>query len=873
MSINMLDGKTVKRIHFIPYSHHDYAWTCPRSWHIQRYLEGFHRATEMVDQIPNYSWIIDNVQHSWIPTEIYCPDLAEKIAGHVKSGKFSILDGGYSLARPSQTCEETYIRNLIAGRKFFQKRFGIDDIPVLFNADTACGHSQMPQIAKLSGHRYYRFLRNDALLTHKGIPLQFTWKGLDGSEVLVTRGEYGGMWYNNEWLDKDFDTQWDEVRQGFFDTCLRDKVLESNPTEDVIVFIGSDDCLPMHDREDKPLKIPEFIVAWNEREPVKIDFTKLDTVFEELNRKNLPEYEGVLDHNELSYEMTFGGSDTSMWRMRLEYDRLMVRLERIAAIASELGWDYPEQEITDCWLALFEITGHAIEVVIDKDFKNLYSLALRGFKTAEKLLNDAENYISHAVPHVEDIQTVLINPLNWDVKQTVKFEVSSYDGLNGFDVVDCQGKKYEYQIIDFDSIYSGTKYGSLDVVAEVTVPASGITCLYMIPNGTSLSKKINETFIDNIPACLPDNCCDRIEFDNSRLKVVFYKGRLVYISDSLTGRTISAEPDRELINLIFRQLPPETSWLSNFYSWHKDHDFLPHHAKVLANGPIRYKYRAYGTIAGQDAAVTYTLDKNKPGIEIDVETNFRDEIEGMLLFAMSSDTDGEIYADIPFGTEKRELFYDMTTPPALTCDISFLGQIYGRNWCSFGLNKVPVSIISRNCNVYYILEKENRTMSLVLARHLPLGTRTDRCFGKCQEGLSGCGKNHYSFSLMMNDEIGKSTDIQHYHKECVYPVSSKKIYGRPDKNPAKKEYSFLSVREENIIGTALYKEKSKLYARFFECNGDAVEAHITVPERITQARTIDFEGNELDIGARFDVASNVMTVPFGKYQIVTIEME
>lgn len=882
MSIEMLDGKRVKRIWVIPYSHHDYAWVCFRSWHIQRYIKGFTEAAEMIEKVPGFTWLVDNVHHSWEPLEKYCPEEAQKVADHVKDGGTDVVDGGFGLARPSQVSEETYIRNLMAGRRFFQERFGIQDIPTLYNADTACGHSQLPQIAKLSGHRYYRFQRSDALLTAKGIPLQFNWKGLDGSEVLVARGLYGAMWCENEWLEMDYDTQWEQIRQRFYETCLKDKLLEDHPTEDVILFIGSDDCRPLRDRTDRPIKVVEFIEAWNQREPVKMAFTTLNKAFAELSQQEMPTYEGVLDHAELTYNFPFK-ADESMWRMRLEYDQLLVRLERTATMAAELGWTYPEKEIAECWRAMYEITGHAIEATMARDYFTLYELALCGRKKAAKLLAEAEDYIARTIPHVEEMQTVLINPLPTALEQVVRLDASTFDGVGGFDVYDHAGNKYDFQVVDVHdgySVHEGRDHVSVEILVKVTVPATGVTGLYLVPNGGSLKEVVEKTFIDNVPSCLPEDCGDRVEFDNGKLNAVFYKGKLVILTDKATGRSVKAEADHELANLIFRQLPPETSWLNNNLAWHRDYSFLPNSAKVLANGPMRYVYCAYGTIVGQPATVTYTMDKDAAGIEIDIETDFREEIEGLMMFSTAADADGDVYADVPFGTEKREFFEDFFADPVTgektytaPQELDFPGQIYGRNWCSYGYNKVPLTLISRNCSVYYLQEKEARTMSLILIHTLPLKTRIDRWVAKCPTSMGGGGKNHYSFSLMMNEAIGKSTDIQQYHKSRIFRAASVKRLGNFDQTREKKEFSFLAAKEDNIIGTAFYREGEKLYARFFECNGDATQAHITLPQRITKARTVDFEGNELKFGAAYDAATKTMTVPFGKFQIVTIEME
>ena len=61
MGIEQLDGSRVKRIWLIPYSHHDFAWVNFRSWHVQRYIKGYAEAAEVMEKLPGFSWLIDEV--------------------------------------------------------------------------------------------------------------------------------------------------------------------------------------------------------------------------------------------------------------------------------------------------------------------------------------------------------------------------------------------------------------------------------------------------------------------------------------------------------------------------------------------------------------------------------------------------------------------------------------------------------------------------------------------------------------------------------------------------------------------------------------------------------------------------------------------
>ena len=220
MGVERLDGKRIKSILLLRYSHHDYEWCCTRAWHKWRYIRCYCDVLDIMRTDPDFTWCIDNVVHSWIPFKECCPDRVAEFEQRVREGRIDVLNGGVSLARPSRIGEESFVRNMIEGRRYFCRQFGLTELPMLYCADVACGHSQVPQIAVLGGHRFYRFLRPDELLTKRGVPTQFRWEGADGTRLFVTRGMYGGFFINNDWLLWDTQTCWEEKKQRFFETWL-----------------------------------------------------------------------------------------------------------------------------------------------------------------------------------------------------------------------------------------------------------------------------------------------------------------------------------------------------------------------------------------------------------------------------------------------------------------------------------------------------------------------------------------------------------------------------------------------------------------------------------------------------------------------------
>ncbi len=83
---------------------------------------------------------------------------------------------------------ESLVREpIVIGRRLFHEFAPGANMEVMVKPDVTQGSSQMPQIFRKGGYRYFGIDRPDDGLTQNGFPRKFIWKGLDGSEIIVAR--------------------------------------------------------------------------------------------------------------------------------------------------------------------------------------------------------------------------------------------------------------------------------------------------------------------------------------------------------------------------------------------------------------------------------------------------------------------------------------------------------------------------------------------------------------------------------------------------------------------------------------------------------------------------------------------------------------
>jgi len=876
MGVKQEELARVKEIYVIPYSHHDYAWTNSREWHIRRYLQSFNELLDVMKDNGQFTWLIDNVAHSFLPYIEHCPEKIAEMKARAAEGRIYVANGGYSLARSTHIGEETFIRNMVAGKRFFQSFFaGGNPIDLFLSADVACGHSQMPQLLQLAGHRYYRFMRPETALDAKKIPRQFVWQGLDGSRIVVSRGTYGGFAFDAKYTFNDFDRQWEETRQAFIDQELTDKVDELLMADIVWLNYGGDDVRPLHNLFDEPINIVGFVEEWNKREQVKLFFSHPGAYFERLQTASLPVHQGVLDPCELSYNAAFRGS-YSMWRMRSELDRLIVKVESLATMAAFMGKTYPHGQLEALWFQLFDITGHAIEAVFRSNYEELYAIAEGARSSARTLIRQTSAFIAAALQSERESQYVVINTLGWSRQENVQLHITSAFGISGFDLYDSFGNPIDYQIVN---VYSGDKryvnceVNEVDIVTRLDIPSMGFAGVSIVRNGTSIAEKIKAEFRDDESRAATG---DVVVINNDQVEAAFDSGRIGEIKlHHETGWVQTADLCK---GLKFVRTRPSHTWVS---SWEtvEELGLEPIKWELVENGPLRWVYRVYGIIGSSRARLDYILNKGERAIGFDLELD-SDRQEGYYAVAFASDPDTRLHADIPFGVEERNLAAEPygEIPGSLfdynPYERGQAGQFYGKSWALFQSAGLPVAIVSGNGSIYYHHDREQQEVSLLLHRCMPLDHKHERWLKETHPSIDGSGKHHYHYYLYFPERSGQTAGISRFAKGKAQPVETTVKYNTVAAEFAVNFRAFVETANDNVIVTAFYLDHGSCLLRFYEGEGRSTLVRFTFAFDFKRVSAVDLLGNTTDQPpVEADATLRSLSVEVQPWQIVTLKLE
>lgn len=358
------------QIFVLPYNHADWAWTCTRRWHEERYTTSLVQTLDLMREIPELTAYVDTWNEQLEPILRRIPERLPEIRKRVSEGRLAIAGGTICNPHSDRIGGESYVRNLVLGRRMFRRLFPGVDLSVLVFNDVIFGHAQTPQLALLGGYRYYRAYRPQHALNVKGVPTAFRWRGSDGSEILTSRGHYGILYHTGE-IPSDPSSDWETTADRFYGPGVMDQVGPGRPPVVAIGF-GCDDALPLRDIRDRPVALPALLREWNRREPSRMKFGTPQEYCRALEpyRDSLPVHRGVVDPIGWSY--WFGQlGNLSLRSLRVCADLELTSAEFWCAAASVTGRRYPASSIDDVWMRLLKTSPHAVLWLFEEDYAEL----------------------------------------------------------------------------------------------------------------------------------------------------------------------------------------------------------------------------------------------------------------------------------------------------------------------------------------------------------------------------------------------------------------------------------------------------------------------------------------------------------------------
>ena len=317
-----------KQVHLICNAHIDPIWQWNWPEGASAALSTFKAAADLAERHDYVFCHNEAMLYQYV--EEYAPSLFERIRRLVREGKWHIMGGWYLQPDCNMPSGESFVRQILEGRRYFMEKFGVAP-KIAFNADPF-GHSVgLVQILRRTGQEGYLFMRpypHELSLPGE----QFTWRGLDGSEIPCARF----IAYNSP------------LGNAVREILVREKLLDDK-TPVILWGVGNHGGGPSH----KDLCDIEEL-----QRSAKTEY--LHSTPERFFSRH--ESRGVIDS---SLRPTFPGCYTSMRRIKAAHAHLeneLLTTEKILSVAWARGLlrEYPEPELRDITRDLMSAQFHDV---------------------------------------------------------------------------------------------------------------------------------------------------------------------------------------------------------------------------------------------------------------------------------------------------------------------------------------------------------------------------------------------------------------------------------------------------------------------------------------------------------------------------------
>jgi alpha-mannosidase len=171
------------RIVAVGHAHIDSAWLWPVRETIRKCARTFSNVLYLMDRDPNFVFACSSAQqYAWMKE--YYPDLFDRIRARVAEGRFVPVGGMWVESDTNMPGGEALARQLIAGKGFFMREFGIEPQEVWL-PDSFGYTAALPQIVAAAGSRYFLTQKISWNETNSMPHHTFSWEGIDGTRIFT----------------------------------------------------------------------------------------------------------------------------------------------------------------------------------------------------------------------------------------------------------------------------------------------------------------------------------------------------------------------------------------------------------------------------------------------------------------------------------------------------------------------------------------------------------------------------------------------------------------------------------------------------------------------------------------------------------------
>lgn len=805
----------------ISYNHPDFAWCHTRDWHEERYAVSTGEALDLMAAHPEFRFCMEPWIDHVIPFLERCPDRVEELRARLNSGQMGVQAFTLTSPRPATCPDETFLRNMILGRRQYRAFAPQADLSVMACPDVGIGHSQMPQVCKLAGASMYRGWRSDTAFNYRQVPRHFRWRGLDGTELITSRGCYGGLLSD---YPQPLADHWEAVVEQLFAADLG-TALGHAPNRTWFVPQGMDDARPLRSFDgDRLLPLLELSRLWNEREASRLIFATPNEFAALLAQDSLPLWDGVIDEVDVAYNSGWHGQP-GLWRLRQDLDTALMVGERAFALATLRGAAAPSLERQqELWWETIRIASHALQWIFERDWDWLTS-------RARYLLREIRDETRRTICSLAGVgrqwrderPLILFNPLPYAREEIIEVPwVEPRQEAQGVVLRDAAGQTVPLQQGEPVAPWAWRNVDwEAPLIFKARVPALG-WAVYRAAEAEPTAR----------PAPPPGDLVD-----NGRLRIKTSGRGLQEVTDLATGLCWKAPLGTAIGDCKLHEMGPgvlhvgpitgELSGRIGTGSW-------------IASGPLRWIYRWETEFHGHRVRQDVILDDGARHLDF-LTRVYCAGANGFFGLVFDLPFAGNLEVDIPFGLESRnpdEQVYAHNLPEGYqNIERHRDKQFWARSLASFSDGTQGLSLITADGDKYWTYDAATRRL-----RHILFTPLTDDKPGWEQwvtKSRCALGWHEFRHRLVFHDGDGRQADLPGLSDRLRLPLLPIKPLG-PAHAPGGDSGDQLALSPRSVRLSAFYSDPAGTVVRVYESAGAAARATFALPQDFSAATKTDF---------------------------------
>ncbi|MFP4082580.1 MAG: alpha-mannosidase [Candidatus Aminicenantes bacterium] len=806
-------------------SHIDLAWLWRWPETVEVAKQTFSTIMDNMEEYPHIVYVQSQAQvYEWM--EEYYPEVFQRIKEKVKQGRWEIVGGMWAEPDCNLIDGESFIRQILYGKRYFQQKFGVD-VDIGWNPDSFGYNWNMPQFFQKSGiHSFItqKISWNDTTVFPYFL---FWWEGPDGSRILTyfpPTGYVGRL-------------KAERAVSGL-------KKFERNTGQrNVLVLYGLGDHGGGPNRQmlNRAAGYQDQIIF------PKIKHSTVAQFLDQLDKETLQSLPIWNDELYLEYHRGTYTTQAETKEFNRKSEVLLTNTEKISSMTTLFGRQYPTENLRKAWKKVLMnqfhdiLPGSSIAPVY-RDSREFY---LEAMELAENELGESLLHLAQCIDtRISGTGTPLLvfNPLSWKRDGVVKVKLPS-DFPPNIMVLNHKGENIPSQIL---------KEGRKNILCFVAkeVPSLGYK-LYNLQPGRSLTTsnelKAGETALEN-----------RYFVVNLHPET----GNIISIFDKIEKKEILAPQACGNQLQLFEDRPDRwDAWNIQYTgrSWKLDQ---AQSITVGERGPamvsLKVKKKFLGPAkARRDPTPDFPssfftqeiiLYQGIPRIDINMKADWwEDHILLKVAFAVDVKNDSAAY-EIPFASIQRP-----TTRNTAWEKARF--EVPAIRWADLSDEHYGVSLLNQSKYGYDI---KDHVMRLTLLRS-----------PTWPDPMADRGKHQFSYALYPHPGDWREADTVQRGYEFNSPLLPLLVDSHPGELPP--SYSFLRVSPSNVILAAVKKaeERESLILRVYEAEGRAAEALIEYFRKPKKVYALDLMENRLN---SLSFRENSVELKLGKSEIKTIEL-